>query len=369
MIARNRVSGFLTQTRKPITAEYLSPRNIASLLTRTILGGAPGNQDRMPFVEEEELNNFVDDVPIPQVGTDLFAGYDDDEEPIESGPVDSETVEAEVSKTVVTTDFDEEDEEDEEQREDQNGFAGLDDSTAMEDDVPAPVGAKKRGRPSLAASRTSTPAKTPKSARSAITSSASGPKRKATDSTEEPSSKRPSRATAAVAQDAIKESSKKRPRAPNGSAKVVKVPRGKPGRKPKDKTQDETEKEESAAEYEVENILDNGVDAKTKESLYLVKWKGYGDDDNTWEPKKNLAHATALLKEYEASKKEKKAAPKKAATKKAAPKKITARKDPSERKTAGRPKKAAASPKKKAAPVKPAGRASRRGRPGRPKKL
>lgn len=113
--------------------------------------------------------------------------------------------------------------------------------------------------------------------------------------------------------------------------------------------------------------MDNAVDAKTKQSLYLVKWKGYGDEDNTWEPKQNLAHATALLKEYEASK-EKKAAPKKAAPKKAAPKKVTAREDPAERKTAGRPKKAAASPKKKAVSVKPAGRASRRGRPGRPKK-
>lgn len=106
--------------------------------------------------------------------------------------------------------------------ENQNGTADdLDDFTEMEvDDAPIPASAKKRGRPSLSASRTSTPAKTPKSAKGGPTSAAStGRKRKTLDSAAEPPTKRPGRATAAAAQDAIKEVSKKRHRAPNGSAK------------------------------------------------------------------------------------------------------------------------------------------------------
>lgn len=105
---------------------------------------------------------------------------------------------------------------------DQNGTADdLDESTSMdENDAPAPVSAKKRGRPSLSASRTSTPAKTPKSAKSGATSAASsGRKRKAVDSADEPPVKRSGRATAAAAQDAIKEASKKRARALTGTAK------------------------------------------------------------------------------------------------------------------------------------------------------
>lgn len=147
----------------------------------------------------------------------------------------------------------------------------------------------------------------------------------------------------------------------------TKTVRGKPGRKPKARAEDE----EPDEEYEVEEILDDNVNTKTKQPSYFIKWKGYSEEENTWEPKKNLAHATALLKEYEASKKEKKAAPKKAAPKKsapkkAAPKKTAAKKAPAAKKTAAPAKKAAAAPKKKASPVKPAGRAGRR--PGRPKK-
>ncbi|ROV99394.1 hypothetical protein VSDG_03975 [Cytospora chrysosperma] len=179
----------------------------------------------MPFVEED-MDNFVDDVPIPQIGTDLFGGYEDDEEPLDSGPaLISETFDAEVEaeveaeadtpESVASLNNDSDDE-------NQNGTADdLDDFTEMEvDDAPIPASAKKRGRPSLSASRTSTPAKTPKSAKGGPTSAAStGRKRKTLDSAAEPPTKRPGRATAAAAQDAIKEVSKKRHRAPNGSAK------------------------------------------------------------------------------------------------------------------------------------------------------
>ena len=49
-------------------------------------------------------------------------------------------------------------------------------------------------------------------------------------------------------------------------------------------------------EWEVECILDHkqlgGRD------LYLVKWKGYGDEENTWEPESNLSNAKRILNAY-----------------------------------------------------------------------
>lgn len=90
-----------------------------------------------------------------------------------------------------------------------------------------------------------------------------------------------------------------------------------------------------------------------KSTQYLVKWKGYNDSDNTWEPKSNLAHAAQLVKEYEATITGDK--------KKAAPAK----------KTPGPAKKAATPAKKKAAPAKKAASSDKNptGRRGRPRKL
>ena len=134
-------------------------------------------------------------------------------------------------------------------------------------------------------------------------------------------------------------------------AKAPKAARGRPGRKPRVK-----EEEPAAEEYEVEEILDSGVDAKTKQALFLVKWKGYSEEDNTWEPKTNLAHAKDILQEYEAAEKKEKKTVKKGTgpAKKPAP----AKKAPA--------KAAAKAPAKKAAGKAAAGR-PKRGRPGRPK--
>jgi hypothetical protein len=58
-------------------------------------------------------------------------------------------------------------------------------------------------------------------------------------------------------------------------------------------------------EYEVERILDkktfNDSKGKKKKSVvkYLVKWRGYADCDNSWEPLENLVNCPDLVKQFE----------------------------------------------------------------------
>lgn len=228
---------------------------------------------------------------------------------------------------------------------------------------------------------TATPKATPKAKRGAP----AGRKRKAGVASDEPAAKRSGRgratAAAAAASSAIKKDLSKRTRAPNGQAKAVrdptyqrpkrvykfandlrltsKAPRkatgAKRGPKPKPKF---VEPEE---EFEVEKIDDHKVKGKT--TLFYVKWKGYPDEENTWEPKSNLAHAAELLKEYEASAEETQAAP--APKKAVAPKKTAEPKKPAAQKQKPGPKPKPAAAKKAAA--KPAGRGAVRSS-GRPKK-
>ncbi|KAF8642882.1 hypothetical protein AX16_009353, partial [Volvariella volvacea WC 439] len=51
-------------------------------------------------------------------------------------------------------------------------------------------------------------------------------------------------------------------------------------------------------EWEVERILQHHQYGKTTQ--YLVRWKGFGYEHDTWEPEKNLSHAKQALHEYKA---------------------------------------------------------------------
>ncbi|KAJ1300322.1 hypothetical protein OPQ81_005143 [Rhizoctonia solani] len=53
---------------------------------------------------------------------------------------------------------------------------------------------------------------------------------------------------------------------------------------------------EGEEEYIVERILDSRL--KRKHLEYLVKWKGYGPEDNTWEPKRHLSNASRKVEEF-----------------------------------------------------------------------
>lgn len=176
----------------------------------------------------------MDDVPFPNIGTDLFddnfGNFDDDEEPLDSGPVIPDILKEEVAQTVVRIENEDEEggnDDSDSASDDGDADADLENGRATESaapeapmDVPAPISAKKAGRASKGPSRVFTPAKTPKSAKTA-----GGRKRKAEEDADEPAAKRPGRgrATAAAAREGIKEASKKRARAAPGTVKEVRL--------------------------------------------------------------------------------------------------------------------------------------------------
>ena len=66
-----------------------------------------------------------------------------------------------------------------------------------------------------------------------------------------------------------------------------------PGRIPAQPPPIEIDGEE---EFEVETVLDSAIkDGKLK---YLVRWKGYDDGNNTWEPAANLANTPQLVAQF-----------------------------------------------------------------------
>ncbi|KAF8675482.1 hypothetical protein RHS04_06701 [Rhizoctonia solani] len=56
-------------------------------------------------------------------------------------------------------------------------------------------------------------------------------------------------------------------------------------------------------EYEVEGITD--MEKRGKKWFFRVKWKGYGSEENTWEPRENLKNAKKILKKFKKEIKEK----------------------------------------------------------------
>ena len=58
-----------------------------------------------------------------------------------------------------------------------------------------------------------------------------------------------------------------------------------------DEEESEEEEEEADEQYVVEKILDK-KEAEDGTFLYRVKWRGYGYEENTWEPIENLTDDT-----------------------------------------------------------------------------
>ena len=55
---------------------------------------------------------------------------------------------------------------------------------------------------------------------------------------------------------------------------------------------------EGEEEYEVDHIRDSKMFGRTLK--YLVRWTGYGEGEDTWEPAKNLEHAQEKVREFHA---------------------------------------------------------------------
>ena len=52
-------------------------------------------------------------------------------------------------------------------------------------------------------------------------------------------------------------------------------------------------------EYEVEKILDSRINRRRNNGLeYLVHWKGYGDEEDSWVPFTDMEHSKQIIEEF-----------------------------------------------------------------------
>lgn len=71
--------------------------------------------------------------------------------------------------------------------------------------------------------------------------------------------------------------------------------------KKKSASKSATKSKTSGQEWEIESIVGSMID-ESHQHFYHVKWKGYSQKENTWEPKINLANAQAAVRAFEAGK-------------------------------------------------------------------
>ncbi|CAD8053943.1 unnamed protein product [Paramecium primaurelia] len=53
--------------------------------------------------------------------------------------------------------------------------------------------------------------------------------------------------------------------------------------------------------FNVEKVVGKRYDPETNELQYCIKWEGYPDEENTWEPVENLQNVLSFIQEYEAT--------------------------------------------------------------------
>ena len=68
-----------------------------------------------------------------------------------------------------------------------------------------------------------------------------------------------------------------------------------PDRHPPEPASLEVEGEE---EYEVEEVLDSRRYGRWKKLQYLVRWKGWGPEHNSWEAAEDLVHAPDAVRDF-----------------------------------------------------------------------
>ena len=86
--------------------------------------------------------------------------------------------------------------------------------------------------------------------------------------------------------------------------RIVENPKSRTAQSQKKRAGKDTPIINNIEEWEVEEFLKEGIDKKTSEKIYFVKWKGYSEKDCTWEGESDLEHAPKLLQAWQNKKKE-----------------------------------------------------------------